>query len=238
MALASYETLTAALLQSPSSPIPLIPTAILDTYIAIARKQVAAEAECIHVLATLALSAAQQVYGFSAITIPGTPTNGIGSVIAVRSVRIGGQPIDIRAWEWFAQYYLGNGQTGTPVRMSQQGQSLFGTLWFDPTPNATFSANLDVVCLPVNLVDDTTPEAIPPLWTDAVPFYAAWLAMQNLQRQADAEMMLRRYESLVRRGRQFATPTELPDNLPGGSGAAAAASRQILSQPPEPPGQR
>lgn len=230
--LALYEQLTAGLLQAPSSPIPLVPSATLDLYIAIARKQVAAEAECIRVPATLALSNAQQAYGFSAIAVPGAPGNGVGSVITVRSARIGGRPIDVRPWEWFSQYYLGNGQRGAPMRMAQQGQSLFGTLWFDPTPNGAFSVALDVVCLPINLADDTTPEAIPPLWTDAVPFYAAWLAMQSLQRQADAEMMLQRYESLVRRGRQFATPTELPDNLPGGAGAAAAAAKQVLSQPP------
>jgi hypothetical protein len=238
MALTAYETLTAALLQAPSSPIPLIATGTLDSYINIARNQVAAEAECIRVPATLALVNGTQNYNFSAISVSGAPTNGIGSVITVRSMRIGGQPLDIRSWEWFSQYYLGDGQAGTPVRVSQQGQSLLGTLWFDPTPNAAATASLDVVCLPIALVSDGTTEAIPPLWTDAIPFYAAWLAMQSLQRQADAEMMLRRYASLVRRGRQFATPTELPDNLPGGSGAAAAASRQILSQPAEPQGQR
>lgn len=227
MALTAYETLTAALLQSPSSPIPLIPTATLDSYINIARNQVAADAECIRVPATLALANGTQSYNFSAITVPSGV--GIGSVITVRSARIGGQPLDIRNWEWFAQYYLGNGQSGTPLRLAQQGQSVSGTLFFNPTPNATATVSLDAVCLPISLINDTTPEAIPALWTDAIPFYAAWLGMQSLQRQADAEMMLQRYESLVRRGRQFATPTELPDNLPGGGGAQAASARQVLS---------
>ena len=230
MALTSYETLTAALLQAPSSPIPLIATGTLDSYINIARNQVAADAECIRVQATLALISGTQSYNFSAITVPGGV--GVGSVITVRSAQSAGQPINILNWERFAQYYLGNGLSGPPSLAAQQGQGVGGTLFFNPIPNAAASVSLDAVCLPIALVNDATPEAIPALWTDAVPFYAAWLAMQSLQRQADAEMMLRRYESLVRRGRQLSTPSELPENLPGGVGTQQAAAHQTLGAAP------
>lgn len=228
--LASYQSLTQALVQAPTSPIPLIPSATLTSYINVARNQVAGDAECIRVPATLALVAATQHYGFAAISVGGA--SGVGNVISVRSARIGGTPLDIRQWEWFAQYYLGDGATGTPVRLAQQGQGLNGTLFFDPVPTGTGTVSLDVVCLPIALVDDSTAEAIPLLWTDAVPFYAAWLALQSLQRQADANMMLERYRMLVKRGREMATPSELPDNLPGGAGAALAAARQTLAETP------
>jgi hypothetical protein len=92
---------------------------------------------------------------------------------------------------------------------------------------------LDAVCLPITLVDDHAIEAIPQLWTDAIPFYAAWLGMQSLQRQSDADTMLQRYQSLIRRGRQLATPTELPDNLPGGMGAQVASTHQPLGAQPQ-----
>ena len=230
--LVQYETLTQALLQAPSSPIPLIATATIDSYINIARNQVAADAECIRTLGTLALAANQQGYAFSSIVTPGSAA-GVGSVIAVRSAKIGGTPIDIRQWEWFSQYHLGSGSSGTPVRLAQLSQSVNGTLYFDPTPNAAFTATFDVVCLPIPLVNDSTPEAIPQLWTDAVPFYASWLGMMSAQRQADAEQMYQRYERLVRRGRQFATPSELPDNLPGGAGTQAASAHQTLSGQPQ-----
>jgi hypothetical protein len=231
MALANYETLTQALLQAPSSPVPLIATATLDTYINAARNQVAADAECIRVPATLTLASATASYGFSAITVSATP--GAGNVIAVRSLQLGGQPLDFRNWEWFAQYYLGNGLTGTPIRVAQQGQGANGTLVFNPAPSAAMTVALDVVCLPIPLVNDGTIEAIPQLWTDAIPFYAAWLGMQSTQRQSDADKMLERYQSLIRRGRQFATPTELPDNLPGGMGAQAASTHQPLGVQPQ-----
>lgn len=224
--LAAYESLTLNLLQAPSSPIPLIATPTLDAYINSARNQVAADAECIRVPGTLALTAGTQSYSFASINTSATP--GAGNVISVRSAGISGQPLDIRNWEWFAQYYFGNGQAGVPIRVAQQGQGVNGTLFFNPTPSVSLTAYLDVVCLPIPLVTDLTVEAIPPLWTDAVPFYAAWLGMQNLQRQADADMMLQRYQSLTRRGRQLATPTELPENLPGGMGAQEASAHQQL----------
>ncbi len=225
--LTQYETLTRALLQAPSSPIALIPTATLDSYINIARNQVAADAECIRVPGVLVLASSDQVYGFGEIAVPAGM--GVGAVITVRSAKIGSQPIDIRPWEWFAQYHLGSGLAGKPIRAAQQGQGVSGTLYFDPTPNSGFTVALDVVCLPIPLVNDGTPEAIPQLWTDAVPFYAAWLGMLSAQRAPDAEMMMARYRELVMRGRQLATPSQLPDNLPGGMGTKSAGGHRTLA---------
>ena len=81
----------------------------------------------------------------------------------------------------------------------------------------------------VNGAIPATPEAIPEPFSDAVPFYAAWLCLMTLQRQADANLMLARYKELARRGRQLSTPTVLPENLPGDMGAKQAASKTTLS---------
>lgn len=230
MALAAYETAVQNLLQAPSSPVPLIPTATIDTYINTARNQVAADAQCIREPATLALVSGTANYGFAAISVG---VAGVGSVIAVRSARMGGTPLFIINWERFAQYYQGNGKSGTPQLAAQQGQGVAGTLFFNPTPNAVGTVSLDVACLPIALANDATPEAIPSLWTDAIPFYAAWLALQSLQRQTDANLMLERYQLLIRRGTQLATPSELPDNLPGGMAAQAVSTRQTLAGAPQ-----
>lgn len=232
MALTAYQTALQNLLQAPSSPTPLVSAAQQTIYINTARYQVAADAECIRPTGPfLSITNGTRAYGFPAISVTGI---GFGSVIAVRSGYIGSAPMEVRQWEWFAQYYLPDASTGTPTIMAQQGQGASGTLVLWKTPNASFTLTLDVVCLPAPLVDDTTAETIPQLWTDAVPFYAAWLAMQSLQRQADAEMMLKRYELLVRRGRQLATSSELPDNAPGGAGAQLAAGKMPLGSMPEP----
>ena len=66
---------------------------------------------------------------------------------------------------------------------------------------------------PIALVDDTTPEAIPYLWTDAVPFFAAYFALLSAQagaRQAEADRMFARYQEFTNRARRFATPSVLP----------------------------
>jgi hypothetical protein len=232
--LTAYQTALQNLIQAPNSPVPLVAPATQTVYINAARNQLAAAAECIRAPGTLVTITNQVAYAFSAITVP--PGGGNGPVITVRSGTINGQPLEIRSWEWMWHYYLGSVATGVPIRVGQQGQGVAGTLYFSPIPNSAYTLSLDVCCLPIPLVDDTTIEAIPELWQDAVPFYAAWLAMQSLQRQADAEMMLRRYQMLAQRGRQTATPTELPDYLPGGRGAAMAAAKTTLAPAPAPPG--
>jgi len=231
VALTNYETLVYALLQAPSSPIALIPTATIDSYINIARNQVAADGECIRTTATLAMTAGVRSYAFSAMTPIGT---GIGSVIAIRSAQLGGGGVVyIINWERFAAYYQPDASQGVVTLIAQQGQGVNGTISTYHVPNGSINLSLDVTCLPIALANDSTPEAIPELWTDAVPFYAAWLGFQQLQRQADAGLMMDRYKELMKRGRELATPSELPDLLPGGVGAQIAASHSPLSQSPQ-----
>jgi hypothetical protein len=225
MALTAYETLTLALLQAPSSPVPLISTATLDSYINIARGQVAADGECIRIPATLTLSAGVEGYLFSSFTLP----VGISNVIAVRSGIVGSRALNFRSWEYFMAYFRGSSGQGQPTEVAQQGQGSNGTLFFFPIPNAPAVGLFDTVCLGNNLTNDASPEGIPALWRDAVPFYAAWLAMMSLQRQGDAQMMMQRYHDLMRRARQLATPSELPENMPGGTGAQMVAAHGPLS---------
>jgi hypothetical protein len=46
------------------------------------------------------------------------------------------------------------------------------------------------------------------LWVDAIPYYAAYLAMLT-NHEEGADNMLKLYEEYVRRARQFATPSVL-----------------------------
>lgn len=229
MALTAYQTELQNLIQAPSSPNALIPTASQTVYINTARNQIAGDGECIRASAQLTLTSGTQLYAFGSINSGVNP--GVSSVIAVRGGILAGQPIDFRPWEWFQQYYLASGATGTPIHAAQQGQGLSGTLWFSPVPNSSgLIASLDTVCLPVSLVTDSTPEAIPYPWTDAVPFYAAWLALMSLQRQADADKMYERYMNLMSRARKEASPSELPDYLPGGAGAQMVTNKTPLGE--------
>jgi hypothetical protein len=200
------------LFQAATSVVPLISTPQLDANINSARAQVAAEGECIRATGTLTLSPSVQGYAFSSITT-GNPA--IPTVIAIRSCSIGPLPLDVRGWEWFAAYYLGRSGNGSPRIVAQQGQGVSGTVFFAPIPTGSATASFDAVCLPEPLVDDSTPEAIPYPWTDAVPFWATWLCMMNAQRQADADMMFSRYEQIMMRlARMGSTPSELPSSMP------------------------
>ena len=97
---------------------------------------------------------------------------------------------------------------------------------------------IDIVGLPVDLVTDATPDAIPYPWVDAVPFLAAYYAYMAFQRQADANMFMERYREIMRRIRSGVTSTALPVNEPGGVGAMIATGKSPLGAPPPQTGAR
>ena len=97
---------------------------------------------------------------------------------------------------------------------AQYSEGVLGSLYIDPIPDAIYTLNLDTVCLPVDLVDDTTPEAIPSLWNDAVPYFAAYMALLSSQRSADAEKMFGYYQTFARRARDASTPDVLKGQYP------------------------
>ncbi len=225
--LIAYETAVQNLIQSPQSPTPLVPLATIDAAINKARFQLAGETECIRKQGTLALSSGVAEYPFFQIAV--LSPSGAGQAIAVRLVKVGNTRIDLRPWEWFFNYYINNGVIGTPSVAAQLGQGENGSLFFNPVPNLSLTATVDIAAFPNILVDDTTEEGIPYPWHDAVPFYAAWLVLMSLQRQSDANSMYQRYETLAKRGRQISTSTVLPDNMPGGVGAHMAADKTTLA---------
>jgi hypothetical protein len=211
----AYRSQTQDLFQALTSPLPLIPNATIDGYVNRARMQVASEGECVRTQAVLSILSGIRLYGFGALSV--SPAADIAAIISVRSGFINGAggPLEFRPYEWLSAYCLWSTAVGRPVSMAQQGQGQFGTLVFCPTPNAAYSAVFDTVGIPIPLVDDTTPDVIPYPWSDAVPFYAAWLCMMNAQRQADADSFFGRYEQIMMRlARMGATPSELPDNVP------------------------
>jgi len=69
----------------------------------------------------------------------------------------------------------------TPTFMSQFGQGALGTLFFYPLPSQSYQVELDCCCIPSDLTDNQSVEALPDPWTDAVPYFATMLAFQELQ---------------------------------------------------------
>ena len=121
--------------------------------------------------------------------------------------------------------------------MAHQGQGTFSSLYFSSRGG---SLNADLVLLPDDLTGAAGEiDAIPYPWTEAVAFYAGWYSYMTMQRQADADHFFARYNAVLKRGRQEVTSTSLPENDPGGIGAALATTKTILgAPPPAPPQQR
>lgn len=132
-----------------------------------------------------------------------------------------------RSWEYFDLYFLNNPvpQNGPPSEWSQfsQGSSgqgsitgigggtmASGSFYLDPPPDLVYVLNCDCVCYPQALVSDTDVEAIPYIFTDAIPYFAGYLALLSAQtsaRQADAERLFGYYQTFVQRARHFANPS-------------------------------
>lgn len=222
--LANYITDTQNLLQKPGATTPLYDTTSITRWINIARGQLAGEAECIRVQGTVSTVVGQRNYDFSALNTGVAATNGVRGVINIRTINYtvasGYQWIPSRPWEWFNQYSLSNPVpvNGFPASWSQYAQGSAGTstgsaasgsLYLDPPPDLVYALNCDCVCYPIALVDDTTIEAIPYLWTDAVPFFAAYYALLSAQsgsRQSEAMRYYEIYEQFVERARKASNP--------------------------------
>jgi hypothetical protein len=186
---------------------------------------------------------------------------GIAGVIHVRSVQYfiaqGFKWLEPRSWPWFDLYHLNNpvpvpgpptvwaqykqGSAGTGSITGEGGGAMTsGNFWIDPIPDQAYTLYADCVCYPIALAADSDFEAIPYLWTDAVPFYAAYYALLSAQtsaRMADAERYYQYYTQFVQRARTAATPDvnsylyeQVPDptalaqmGLPSGGGGRGTA---------------
>lgn len=220
--LTAYQTQTQRLLQNPGAPSTLYASTDITSWINTARGQLAGEAECIRVIGTVSTVIGQRTYNFSSLNLGTSSANGVQGAIHVRQISYnvgqGVQFMSVAAWEWFTLYHLNNPVpvAGPPATWSQYAQGSAGTqtgsvstgsFYIDPPPDMVYTLNCDCVCYPVALVDDTTVEAIPYLWTDAVPFFAAYFAYLSSQtgaRQADADRMYNYYKEFLGRARQSA----------------------------------
>ena len=219
--LTQYLNVTKRLLQNPASPTALYSDADLTTYINISRGQLAGEAECCRAIATLDTVVGQQEYAFSALTLANTALQGVISISRIMySVGTGQKWIAPSPWPWFDLYVNNNAvpQQSWPTDWSQYGQGAApgstgtagsGSFWINQ-PDQAYTLNCDCVCYPIALADNTTIEAIPYLWTDAVPFFAACYALwsaQNNARLADAERYFNTYKMFVERARKASNPS-------------------------------
>lgn len=224
-----YLPQTRSLLQLPgSNSTSLYSDADLTRFINIARGQVAGEGECIRAIGTIPTVVGQRPYLFSTVSFGSSAANGIQGAINIQrlSYNVGSGQLWItpRAWPWFSIFNLNSAvpQSGPPQEWAQFAQGAApgqggaasvggGSFYVSPLPDDIYTLNADASCYPIALVDDTTVEAIPYLWTDAVPFFAAYFALMSAQtnaRMADAAQMYKgHYNEFMTRARQQSNPS-------------------------------
>jgi len=226
-----YLPQTRSLLQLPGSQsTSLYSDADLTRFINIARGQVAGEGACIRLHGTISTVAGQDNYAFSAINTGVSATNGIQGVIRIESLHCvagnGQLWMTPRPWPWFSLYNRNTPVVvqGQPTEWAQYGQGAApppatapasasvqgGTFYVSVVPDDIYQLNANTVCYPLALVDDTTVEALPYFWTDAVPFFAAYFALMSAQtnaRMADAAQMYKgHYNEFMDRARKQSNP--------------------------------
>lgn len=220
MALFSYQQQTQRLIrdiaQKDVNPLDL------KIYINQARGQLAGDSVSVKRIGSYTLtSGTKGPYPFSGVTL--LPSAGIQGVKNIRQqwymVGDGQLWFRPRPWPWFSLYHLNSAapDIGAPKEWAQYGEGESGTLYIGPTPDTDYTISVDCVCFPVDLIDDTTVEAIPSPWTVAIPYYAAYLALLSSQTGAheqDAEKMFELYQKFTMRARAQSTPDILPGIYP------------------------
>jgi len=207
----------------------------VDSYINTARNQTAGEGEAIRSLGTLNTISGEADYLFTAISYANAPV-GSGPALAVRQMAFGGKLLTPRTWEWLFTYYIASGAgAGPPVDWAQLSPGQPGHFYLGPAPNTVGVLTLDVVLTPTALVTDADPEALPYPFTDAVPYFAAYLALLAMEEFDAAERHYQLFERFVARARAMSTPTVLPGQYPGGEGAMIASQARPITPPTAPP---
>ncbi len=230
--LTQYLALTSQLLQNPPAPTTLYTTVNLTNYINIARGQVAGEGKCIRAIGTVATIIGQRAYNFSSINFGTIAVTGIQGPINVcrvmYNVGSGQKWIKGKSWEWFdfqrfnnpvpgsgaptewAQLSQGSASTGA-ITGEGSGTISSGSFYVDPLPDLAYTLNCLCECYPQVLAADTDVEAIPYLWTDAVPYFAAYMALMASQTSArlqQAQQLLQLYKIFMQRARAAANPDQ------------------------------
>ncbi len=226
--LTTYENRTRQLLQNPGAGTSLYATADIDSWINQARGQLAGETEACRFLGMLTTQLGVRNYNFSSISLGSG--NGLAGVINARqmlyAVASGYQWIRPRPWSWYFLFKLNNPvpQSGAPQVWSQfsqggsgqgsitgigTGTMSSGSFYLDPPPDLVYSLLIDCSCYPSALTADTDIEAIPYLFTDAIPYFAAYLALMSAQtsiRMEYAQKMFDLYKMFVDRANMASAP--------------------------------
>lgn len=163
---------------------------------------------------SLTTVATQEVYNFATWNTLAQTNAGVSQIIGLLSLACsqGGTykpmltPMIWSEFQAYCRIYQNQAQN-YPVYWAQYGQGVNGSVYLFPYPSQALQLDADCYCLPIDLADDTTPEAIPSTFTDAIPYYAAYLCYEDSSRKDDADRNFKIFDMFVKRARaQMETP--------------------------------
>jgi hypothetical protein len=230
--LTDYQAQTQNLLNDAGSQVFRIET--LTNYINRARRRIAAGSGCVRIIPEgVKTQAGQERYDFKDWTANVQVYPGVREILAVRTLAIAIGP-GSGAWkpvwnrvpfsDFQARFRIWNGAwVGTisyPGFYAQYGFGIGGSLYLAPIPSQVQPMELDCTCMPFPLMTDNDPEALVYPWTDAVPYFAAYLAMLQQQRIQDADAIRKIFEAEL----PFAASVALPQSITSPYGAVVRPS--------------
>jgi len=181
----------------------------LTSYINRARRRIASASGCVRVTPKGTQTLPQQEeYKFHDWTALVQATPGVREILAVRSLAIALGPGD-GAWkplwnrlpwtDFQARFRIWNhawvGTISYPGFYSQYGFGVNSSIFLAPIPSQQQPMEIDCSCMPFPLQTDEDPECIPYPWTDAVAYYAAFMALLQQQRSQDAAVLLQLFQA-------------------------------------------
>lgn len=156
------------------------------------------------------ISEGQEVYPFSLIDL--SPFPGFGSIYMIKSVsliyanyRYSLPCYDFSTYQAKIRQYPFQYQW-VPTVCGQYGQGTNGSFYMYPIPSQTYQCELDCFCLPQDLLTDQDVEALPQPWTDAVQYWAAYLAYLEMQNWNSARGMKAEFDEMMHRYGAYARP--------------------------------
>ena len=162
----------------------------------------------------------QEVYKLSDATaiLQATLSDGAGiqAVIGVLDIVVswGSMKPALRncSWSVFQAYAraINQGQD-YPMLWSQYQLGETGSVYLWPMPSAVYEMQWDCFCTPTALSNTQTVDVIPDVWTNAVFYYACYLAYLNAQRKDDSNDMFQRYERSLMEAASYVQPPRTPD---------------------------
>lgn len=162
----------------------------------------------------------QEVYKFTDAT-PILQANsgdgaGLQAVIGVMDIVVswGSMKPALRncSWSVFQAYArsINQGQN-YPMLWAQYQLGETGSVYLWPMPSAVYEMQWDCLCTPAALSSTQTIDLIPDAWTNAVFYYACYLAYLNAQRKDDSNDMFQRYERALMEASSYVQPPRTPD---------------------------